>query len=246
MKKELIVEVSVDSVRSAINAEKAGADRIELCQDLLLGGTTPSYGLVKAVMNSSNLPIAVLVRPRAGDFYYDRYEFDSMLYDIEMLKDFGIKEIVTGVLEKDGKLDLAKMEKIIQVFGSDGVALHRAFDMCNDLEYNYKLASEIGIKRILTSGGKNTALEGLEMLKKLNELDGADILAGCGVNPSNARRFREAGLSQIHLSAKKRVPSEMEYFNPDVAMGAKSGDSEYDIFVSDYDTIKQVIKEFAK
>ncbi len=246
MKKELIVEVSVDSVRSALNAEKAGADRIELCQDLLLGGTSPSYGLVKAVMNSSNIPIAVLIRPRAGDFYYDRYEFDSMLYDIEMLKELGVKEIVTGALEKDGRLDVPKMEKIIQIFGTDGVALHRAFDMCNDLEYNYKLASELGIKRILTSGGKNTALEGLVMLKKLNDMEGAQILAGCGVNPDNARKFRQAGINQIHLSAKKRVASAMEYFNPDVAMGDKSGDSEYDIFVSDHDTIKEVIKEFTK
>ncbi len=240
-----IIEITVDSVLSAKNAELGGASRIELCQDLALGGTSPSYGLIKAVMKDCSLPMVVLVRPRSGDFFYDDYEFDSMLYDIEMLKDVGVKEVITGALDADGNIDVKKMEAVKKVFGEEGVCIHRAFDMCRDLDKAYETATKLGIKRILTSGGKDSAIAGIDCLARLNALEGPDILAGAGVNAANALSFKERGIRQLHLSAKTSVPSAMRYKKDDVSMGTKSKGNEFDKLIADVEKIKEIVAVFS-
>ncbi len=240
-----IIEITVDSVLSAKNAELGGASRIELCQDLALGGTSPSYGLIKAVMKECSLPMVVLIRPRSGDFFYDDYEFDSMLYDIAMLKDLGVEEVITGALDADGNIDIKKMEAVKKVFGEEGLCMHRAFDMCRDLDEAYETAAKLGIKRVLTSGGKETAIEGIDSLARLNSLDGPDILAGAGVNAGNALAFKDRGISQLHLSAKTAIPSAMRYKKDDVSMGTKSKGNEFDKIIADIDKIKEIVSVFS-
>ncbi len=246
MKIDLVVEITVDSVKSAVNAELGGADRVELCQDLALGGTTPSYGLLKGVISDCNLPIVPIVRPRSGDFLYDSYEFEAMLYDVEMMKELGIKQIITGILTKSGKLDVPKMERLISHFYEDGVCLHRAFDMCADLEKTYEVAKKMGIQRILTSGGKRNAVDGIDNLKLLNELDGPVIVAGCGINSSNVQVFRENGIRQIHTSAKTLVKSKMTYVKDDVVMGGSTKGEEYSKYIAGIDAVKEVVNMFRK
>lgn len=239
-----VVEICVDRVKSALNAELAGAHRIELCQDLSVGGTTPSYGLIVSTMRKCQLPIAVMVRPRGGDFCYDAFEFSGMLDDIKMMKDLGVKEIVTGVLLPSGELDVDKMKIIIDAAKPMKVVLHRAFDMTKDLEKTLSQAKDLGITRILTGGGMQKASDGLDMLKCLLKQAGdVTIMPGSGINAENVTSFMEAGFTELHLSGKLAVDSKMEYRREGLSMGASSADLEYVIDEANIEKIEEVIAQ---
>ncbi len=243
---DYIVEVTVDSLDSAINAKNAGASRIEICADLSLGGTTASYGLLNAIIKNCDMPMLPIIRARAGDFLYSEYEYEAMLYDVEMMKDLGFKEIITGFLTLDGELDIARTTKVIELFDTGDVCLHRAFDMTRDLQKSFEIATKLGIKRILTSGGKDKAIDGIDVLSSLNKQGGADILAGSGVNISNVDEFKKAGIRQVHFSARGAVPSEMKYIKEGVAMGVGTKGHEYDKYVAKSSLIKELVEKFTK
>ncbi len=219
-----ILEVCVDSVESAVAAENGGASRIELCSDLIVGGTTPGINLFRAVRTAVSIPIHVLIRPRFGDFCYSDAEFEIMLADVKMFRENGADAVVIGILKPDGSLDTDRMKQLIDEAGDMRVTLHRAFDVCRDPFAVMEETAELGIHTILTSGQEGSAIAGKDMLKKLIERkpDGLEIMIGGGVNADVIRELRLfTGAEIFHMSGKTQLESIMTYRNPNVNMGLK-------------------------
>ena len=236
----MILEVCVDSVESAVNAERGGADRLELCGDLIVGGVTPSLALYERVREKVNLPIHVLLRPRFGDFLYSEDELHILIRQAKLFHDAGADNLVIGCLTKDGRLDMDDNSRIIEAAGTTPVNLHRAFDMCRNMDEALDDARKLGIVSILTSGGCASALDGLETLNRLKQTSGKiDIMAGAGINPDSLRFMKtHSCLTSFHMSGKKVLKSQMEYRNPNVNMGLPSL-SEYEIWQTDEEMIRQ-------
>lgn len=230
----MILEVCVDSVESAVNAEAGGADRLELCGDLIVGGITPSMALYERIREKVELPIHVLLRPRFGDFLYSQEELEVLIRQAKMFSEAGADNLVIGCLTPDGHLDLEAMKKIMDAANGVPCNLHRAFDMCHDLFEALEDAKTLGIKSILTSGGFASAKEGAAVLDRLKENAGdMDIMAGAGMNAQNIKfMLNTTSLTSFHMSGKKTLESKMEYRNPKVSMGLPSL-SEYEIIRTD-------------
>lgn len=235
-----ILEVCVDSVESALGAERGGSDRLELCGDLIVGGVTPSLALFERVREKVNIPIHVLLRPRFGDFLYSDEELEILVRQASLYRNAGADALVIGCLTKEGRLDIDANSRIIEAAKNTPVNLHRAFDMCRDMDEALEDAKKLGIVSILTSGGCSSALEGLDTLKHLKQNSGKiGIMAGAGVSPESLRYMKENScLTAFHMSGKKVLKSQMEYRNPRVSMGLPSL-SEYEIWQTDEETIRQ-------
>lgn len=235
-----LLEVCVDSVESAMEAQQGGADRLELCGDLAVGGVTPSMALYERVREHVNIPVHVLLRPRWGDFLYSDEEFEILLRQANTYRLAGAEALVIGCLTREGRLDRNRMGRLMETIGGRPVTLHRAFDMCADLEQALDDAKQLGVAAILTSGGCTSALEGREVLKRLKEQAGAvDIMAGAGIDAAAiARLLRETPVTSFHMSGKRTVPSSMCYRNPRVHMGLP-GLSEYERWQTDAGKVRQ-------
>ncbi|XP_043272870.1 copper homeostasis protein cutC homolog isoform X2 [Venturia canescens] len=203
------MEICVDSIESAKNAISGGANRLEVCSALSEGGLTPTPGLIKSIRNhDGNIKLYAMIRLRSGDFVYSRDEMDGMLYDLEVLKGHEVDGFVFGALRQDGSIDSDYCREIISAAKPKPVTFHRAFD-----EAVYPLKSiesiiDLGFERVLTSGQRNTAIEGVQLIKKL--IDRADdrivIMPGSGINPTNIEAIKsQTGAREFHASAKKRV-----------------------------------------
>lgn len=238
-----ILEVAVDSVESAMEAEKGGADRLELGSALIVGGLTPSLSLYEEVREKTGLPVHILLRPRYGDFLYTEEELQLILKDTVRFFEAGADAVVTGCLTREGKLDVTAMERIMDCAKGKKVCLHRAFDMCGDMNQALKDAEKLGIDTILTSGGCKSAWYGIDTLAELNQkADRVNIMAGAGVNAANIPTIREkTGISMFHMSGKVTVESEMAYRNPRVNMGVE-GFSEYEIIRTSAEKIRAAKK----
>ncbi len=165
----MLKEACVESFVDALNAEKRGANRIELCENLVVGGTTPSYGTVKICLKKLNIPIYPMIRPRGGNFIYSKEEIAIMREDIKIFKELGVKGVVLGVLTGDNKIDIEKTKELVELAFPMEVTFHKAIDeLENPLDFIDSLV-EIGIKRILTSGCSSTALEGKDLINKMIE-----------------------------------------------------------------------------
>lgn len=243
-----ILEVCVDSTASALAAKAGGADRLELCADLAVGGTTPSAALVRQVKAETGLPVRALLRPRAGDFCYDRWELSQMAALAAELVAAGADGIVTGVLDPAGDLDLDAMQAICtaarraakQAGRPVDLALHRAFDVCRDATLCLEGACQLGLATVLTSGQAADAWTGRALLARLQEQAGGriEILAGSGVNARNIPALvRETGVSACHLSGKKCIPSRMVFRREGVPMGLPGFD-EFELWQTDPDAIR--------
>lgn len=236
------LECCVDSTESAINAKKGGADRLELCSNLIIGGTTPSLALFQQISEYVDIPIHVLIRPRFGDFLYTFHEINIILKEINMFREAGADGIVIGCLDVDGNIDSRQMRQLIALAGNMSVTLHRAFDMCNDPFKALEEAKSLGIHTILTSGQQSSCLKGINLLNQMQEHAGNDItiMTGAGVNEAVVRTLlRDTGITAFHLSGKKVLESEMQYRNPSVSMGIP-GMSEYQIWQTDHNEIAAV------
>jgi len=197
----MLVEVCANSLESALNAQEAGAGRIELCSALGIGGLTPSAGLLQKIKSKIHIPVHVLIRPRGGDFTYSDLEFEVMLSDIEHCLAMGFDGIVSGVLHKDFTLDKGRTAILKKYVGSKSFTFHRAFDWITDPMKSLEELEEIGVDTILTSGQQQNALLGLPLLKELKEKSKrTTILVGGGVNALNVSQFKKAGFSAVHLS----------------------------------------------
>jgi copper homeostasis protein len=241
---EMKTEICTYTIQSAINAERAGAYRVELCDNFSEGGTTPSYGTVELTRKYIAIKLCVLVRPRGGDFYYSDLEFETMLKDIHAVKQLGADGIATGVLCSNGEIDKLKMKEIISLAGSTPVTFHRAFDCVNDPFDSLNTLIELGVKRILTSGLKNSAIEGKDLIANLVEKAGGKIIImpGGGINEANIEELvKTTKAGEYHLSGKGIVKSKMAFRNSDVKFNSSSSVPEYDYIESDDRKIKSVI-----
>ena len=237
------LEICTDSVASAVAAQKGGAKRIELCSGLVIGGLSPDPALFKGVRANTDLEIRTLLRPRFGDFCYDEYEFEIMKEDVQMYRELGADGIVTGILLPDGRLDSVRMGELIREAGNADVALHRAFDVCSDPYETLEGAVDLGIRTILTSGQKNSAWEGRELLRELvRRSDGRiEILVGAGVSPETIEKLVPfTGAQAYHMSGKVTLESRMQFRRDGVSMGFP-GFSEYEIWQTDADNIRRAV-----
>lgn len=197
----MLVEVCCNSLESALNAEKGGADRIELCSELGVGGITPSYGLVTLVKEQLSIPVHVLIRPRSAHFTYTQTELDVILKDIEFCRDIGVQGIVSGALNEDHTLNVEMTKKIIDHAKPLHFTFHRAFDWLPNTVSALPKLVELGVNTILTSGSSSNAEAGMASLKKLLALElPVTIMPGAGVNADNVKLFKEAGFKAVHFS----------------------------------------------
>lgn len=235
-----ILEVCVDSVESAVNAAAGGADRLELCGELAVGGITPSVALYERVRERVSIPVHVLIRPRSGDFLYSGEEFAVLLRQAVTFRAAGAEALVSGCLTAEGRLWKERMGRLMESAGGCPVTLHRAFDMCADLEQALEDAGRLGIASILTSGGCRTALEGADTLARLAERAGpVDIMAGAGIGAEAIEKLlRRTRITSFHMSGKRVVPSAMKYRNPGVNMGLP-GLSEYELWRTDEEAVRR-------
>ena len=197
----MLVEVCANSLESAINAQKAGADRIELCSELAVGGITPSYGLLKAIREQISLPIHVLIRPRSGDFTFSKGEFEIMRTNIALCVEMGFDGIVSGILHEDQTLDVERTNKLIEASKGLRFTFHRAFDWVSEPFKTLEQLESLGADYILSSGQQKTAVEGMDLLTELQQkASTCHIMPGSGVNAANADLFLLKGFHAIHLS----------------------------------------------
>jgi copper homeostasis protein len=217
-------------------AEAAGAGRVELCASLVEGGITPSAGLIAAVVARVSIPVAAIIRPRGGDFTYGADEVDVLLRDIALARDAGVSAIVTGALTPAGTVDVELMRRLVEAAGPVPVAFHRAFDLTPDLPAALNQLRELGVARILTSGGAQRALDGIAMLSRLVQLAGTGltVLAGGGVRVDHvAELVAGSGVREVHARPTKAVTSRVRRSGglsfgetgPDAAAGRQELDS---------------------
>jgi copper homeostasis protein len=201
----MIIEVCAESYEYAEKAEKAGADRIELCKDLHLDGLTPNYKTAKRTIDRLNIPVFILIRQREGDFTYSNEEFELMKQDIVKFKEMGCKGIVSGILHDDKTIDIERTKQLVELSRPLDFTFHRAFDMVTDPLKELEKLIQLGVDRVLTSGKKQKAVKGIELLKELkkNAKDKIIIMPGSGINKSNIMNFRF--FNEIHGSFKNEI-----------------------------------------
>ena len=239
--KNYILECCVDSFESAMEAQQGGADRIELCSALVIGGLSPSPSLFKRIKKELGIRTHVLLRPRFGDFCYTEHEHEIIKEEIKIFRELGADGVVIGSLKPDGSLDMVQMRELMQEAKGMSVTLHRAFDMCKDPFFTLKQAKELGINTILTSGQKNHCIDGSELLAGLVEKakGQVDILIGAGVDAAVIEKLYEKTKSTCyHMSGKITLDSRMEYRKEDVSMGVASM-NEYEIWRTSAEKIAQ-------
>ncbi len=240
------VEVCAYSLESCINAQKAGAHRVELCGGVGEGGTTPSAGLITAVRQAVQIDLFVMIRPRGGDFVYDDHELDIMQKDIDVARQLGADGVVLGVLLPTGEVDIERSRALVRYAKPLRSTFHRAFDLTPDPKKALEDVIATGAERILTSGQKPTAPQGTELLTKLvEEARGRiEIMAGGGVSGQNAQVLEATGVQALHLTGKAFRPGRQTYFPPDISMAGDIPD-ERSILYSDPDRIAAVINSLS-
>ncbi|MFP5210416.1 MAG: copper homeostasis protein CutC [Acidobacteriota bacterium] len=218
----MVLEICVDSLESAIVAAKGGAERIELCSDLMEGGITPSAGLIQAVRNAVAIDLFVMIRPRGGDSVYSIRELEVMEKDIAVARQLGANGVVLGVLRRDGRVDIRRTEQLVKLALPMQVTFHRAFDMTPDLEQACEDVIAAGAHRILTSGGKQTARKGGAQIARLVKRAGTrvGVMAGSGINARNAVELaRVTGAAEFHASLRKQVKNPVRYSKSGLSIG---------------------------
>lgn len=235
------LEICCGDIQSCRAAVDGGADRIELCSALAVGGLTPSKALIEAAVSiRRSTDIHVLIRPREGDFLYSPDEVAIILEDIRTAREAGAQGVVIGALNADGSIDMDATRVMVEMAGEMNVTFHRAFDLSRDLKESLESVISAGCNRVLTSGGAPTALDGASVLKELNEISDRriTILGGCGVSPENALQIlEESGICELHASARSVIKSSMTFQRNGVAMG-KSDAEEYSRMTTDINKVK--------
>jgi copper homeostasis protein len=237
----MILEICVDSLESVAACAEGGADRIELCASLTEGGLTPSAGMLSQARGMFPGEIAMMIRPRGGDFVYSPEELSAMCADIELARELGADAVVVGCLLPDGSIDLAAAETLLEACGGMPAVFHRAFDVCKDLPEGLEQLIELGFARVLTSGGKPSVMEGLEVIAGLMEqaVGRIGILPGGGVSVEQIREIvARTGVDQVHLSARSLRESVMEFRKPEIPMGATVILGEYERKVADAEVVR--------
>lgn len=238
-------EVCANSVESCVEAQRGGADRVELCAGIPEGGTTPSYGdIVMARRVLTTTKLHVIIRPRGGDFLYSDLEREIMLEDVRMARRLGVDGVVFGVLTSDGDIDMDFMRQLMAESEGMSVTFHRAFDVCRNPFVALEQIIELGCDRILTSGQMPKAEDGVDLLKQLVEKAGDRIIImpGCGVNAGNIAKIAQiTGAKEFHFSARSKHESGMQFRKSRVSMGGSVMIDEYSRDVTDELIVKDII-----
>lgn len=245
MKPPVLLEVCANSVESALAAQDGGAYRVELCENLYEGGTTPSYGDILIARKLLRIKLYVLIRPRGGDFLYTDVEYDIITTDAKHCAEAGCDGIVIGMLRDDGTVDKERCAPLVSMAKRMGlgVTFHRAFDMCADLDQALEDVISLGCERLLTSGGKSTAMEGSRTIAGLQKKAAGRIIImpGAGINEHNVEDLvRFTGVREIHASARSRKRSKMLYQNDHIVMGENYG-NEYAMEQTDAERVRQIL-----
>ncbi len=242
---EYRIENCAGSAESARRAQAGGAYRVELCAGLPEGGTTPSYGEIVATRRAIDIKLNVIIRPRAGDFLYMPLEVESMLEDIKMARQLGVDGIVLGCLTPEGEVDKSLLARFVEAAGGLPVTFHRAIDMCRNPFRALEDIIEAGCARVLTSGGKATALEGAEVIAQLVKQSGERIIImpGSGVTPENiAELAQRTGAKEFHFTGRVPEPSPMRYRHEGVSMGGTVTIDEYAYLFTDPNKISGALE----
>jgi len=216
------LEVCIDSVESAIAAERGGAKRVELCCDLLEGGITPGAGLIASVRSHISIDLFVMIRPRGGDFFYTDLEYGVMREEIARARHLGVDGFVLGLLDQQGRVDVARTRRLVELAQPLPITFHRAVDMSPDLLASLEDIVATGASRILTSGGAPSALLGAaEIARMVQAARGRmAIMPGGGITPENLAAIADAtGATEFHSSARTAFPSPVQFRKPGMAMG---------------------------
>ncbi|MDO3626356.1 copper homeostasis protein CutC [Mucilaginibacter sp. BT774] len=240
------LEVCANTLTSALSAQEGGAIRVELCDNLGEGGTTPSYGQIKLARQLLHIKLYVLVRPREGDFLYTDTEFEIMKTDVQNCIDIGCDGVVIGILNPDGSIDTKRCAELVKMATDKGlgVTFHRAFDMCNDMDKALEEIIAMGCERILTSGGRSTAIEGAHIIAHLIEKAAGRIIImpGSGVSESTvADLVHYTKATEIHSSARGPVKSQMQYHNDHIILSREHLD-ESSILMTNANKVREIIK----
>lgn len=241
-----VIEICANSAQSCVEAEAGGASRVELCAGIPEGGTTPSYGEIRMAQDlTTSIAIHTIIRPRGGDFLYTEAEVGAMLYDIDMVKHFGVDGVVFGCLTPEGEVDVPLLRQLVEASKPMSITFHRAFDVCRD---PFKALEEIiaaGCGRILTSGQQPDAVKGIPLIRQLVKKAGDRIIImpGCGVREHNIAQIEaETGAKEFHTSARSVLQSGMIYRNENVPMGSVAVSSEFETVQTDRKKVAAFLK----
>lgn len=239
MKTELCA-YSVDACRVA---QRLGVNRVELCASPAEGGVTPSLATIERVAQIENLDLSVMIRPRGGDFLYSDDEFQTMLLDIDRARTAGATGVVFGILTADGRVDVERTRMLVEAARGMETTFHRAVDMTEDYEQAIEDVIAAGCTRILTSGGYDKAIDGIDNIRRAVELSRGkiEIMAGSGVVAANARALMDVGVDALHFSAKRMVAGGMKYRNPRISMGGSAAVDEYALRVVDENEVNEIL-----
>jgi copper homeostasis protein len=238
------LEVCANSLASALAAQEGGAIRVELCENLADGGTTPSYGQIALTRKMLNIEVFPIIRPRGGDFLYSDVEFEIMKFDVLACKELGCDGVVFGILNPDGTIDQERCKALMDLAAPMEVSFHRAFDMTRDLSEAMETLIDLGFQRVLSSGGRVSAMEGAGVLTRLIEqaADRIQVMPGAGINPSNVKQLLEkTGAKVVHASLMASQNSRMVFRNEQSKMGAVQ--DEYAFKVTSLQLVRDLVNE---
>jgi copper homeostasis protein len=237
------IEVCVDSVESAIAAQQGGAQRVELCDNLLEGGTTPSAGTIALARKHLSIGLHVMIRPRGGDFCYNQIEFDTLRHDIEAAKLLGADGVVIGLLKPNGTIDRARTQALVDFARPCSVTFHRAFDMTRNPYEALETLIKLGVERVLTSGQEASVVEGMDLITALVQRAGKRIIVmpGGGIRPRNVHKIvAVTGVHEIHVTGFAPQESRMVFRNTRVFMGGTFRPPEYSRAVTSAGIVREM------
>ena len=240
----IIFEACVDSVESAVAAQEGGADRVELCADLLEGGCTPSAGTIRQARVRLSIGVHVIIRPRGGDFCYSETEFQTMSADVEFAKESGADGVVLGILTENGEVDTERTGELVRQARPLVVTFHRAFDMTREPFAALEALISLGIERVLTSGQEASVLEGAELIAELvaRATGRIIVMPGGGITERNAAKIvARTGVREIHAAAFSSVDGPMRYRNTRCFMGGELRPPEFALSVTDPARIRGLV-----
>ena len=244
MKRDIKTELCAYSVEACRTAARLGVNRVELCSSPADGGVTPSVATIEMVSRIEGIDVSVMIRPRGGDFLYSDDEFETMLLDIERARTAGATGVVFGILTAEGDVDVVRTRRLVEAAGGMETTFHRAVDMTRDYVAAVEAIIATGCTRILTSGGYDKALDGIDniMAAVTTAAGRIEIMAGSGVTAANAEALAATGVDALHFSAKRMVAGGMEYRNPRISMGGSAAVDEYALRSVDEDEVTEILK----
>lgn len=237
-------ELCAYTLEACHTAARIGIDRVELCASPAEGGVTPSIAIITQACAIPGMEVSVMIRPRGGDFLYSDEELGTMLHDIRMARKAGATGVVFGVLTAEGKVDVERTRLLVEAAQGIDTTFHRAIDMTEDYQQAVEDIIHTGCTRILTSGGYDKAIDGIENIAQAvaRAAHRIEIMAGSGVTAGNARQLASTGIDALHFSAKKMIPGKMLYHNPRISMGGTSTIDEYALRVVDEKEAQAIVE----